>query len=173
MTEFILLGFLMERNMSGYDMKQHMSISTAHFVDSSFGSIYPALKQLTQKGYIEVNPIQENKKGKKIYSINEQGKAVFLKWLDTPIEVAKSSISPVLVKIFFYQYLPKDRVRALLEQLVADIQAHRKNLDELKIRLEGGETLEQKLDPYEKCTLDFGMDMYDFTIRWCKNYFHL
>jgi len=35
MTEYILLGFLMEKDMTGYDMKQHMSMSTSYFVDAS------------------------------------------------------------------------------------------------------------------------------------------
>lgn len=32
MTEFTILGFLMTNNMTGYDIKQKMSISTSNFM---------------------------------------------------------------------------------------------------------------------------------------------
>ncbi|WP_236880832.1 PadR family transcriptional regulator [Clostridioides difficile] len=49
MLEYIILGFLMEKELSGYDLKQIMSESTSYFFDASFGSIYPALKRLETK----------------------------------------------------------------------------------------------------------------------------
>ncbi|HGM3220142.1 PadR family transcriptional regulator [Clostridioides difficile] len=42
----------MEKELSGYDLKQKMSTSTSYFFDASFGSIYLALKRLEEKDYI-------------------------------------------------------------------------------------------------------------------------
>ncbi|WP_088185748.1 PadR family transcriptional regulator [Desulfosporosinus sp. FKA] len=61
MTEYILLGFLMQNSMTGYDIKQHMSMSTSYFIDASFGSIYPALKRLEQKGFILIFDVHIDK----------------------------------------------------------------------------------------------------------------
>lgn len=165
MTEFILLGFLMEKNMTGYDMKQHMSFSTSYFMDASFGSIYPALKRLTEKGYIEVMEVSEGGKLKKIYSICESGKNEFLKWLDKPIDSSKSSVSSALVKIFFYRYLSAERIPELLGQYIQDIKKYKFDLLNLK------DKIDNKLDKYERSTMCFGLDYYDFIIQWYENYF--
>ena len=108
MTEYILLGFLMERNMTGYDMKQYMSKSTSYFMDASFGSIYPSLKRLVQKNLICLEEIVENGKLKKVYYITEQGRKEFMTWLRSPIEISKTSAASALSKIFFFDNLSND-----------------------------------------------------------------
>ena len=164
MIEYILLGFLMERDMTGYDMKQHMSISTSYFVDASFGSIYPALKRLEKKGFVEVKESIENGKLKKIYAMNELGKAEFLKWLASPILISRTDSSSPLAKIFFFRYLPREQALALTEQCILDLGNYKKSLLELKGRVE------EKADPFQLCTLDYGLDSYDFAIHWCKEH---
>lgn len=165
MIEYILLGFLMERNMTGYDMKHYMSISTSYFIDASFGSIYPALKRLVQKGLIEGRESAQGGKLKKTYFICESGKAEFLKWLDSPIEPSKTSVSSTLAKVFFYRYLPTDRVQELITQYIQEMEKYKTDLLNLKGEIDG------HLDEYERSTLDFGLDFYDFAIRWYENHF--
>lgn len=164
MTEYILLGFLMERNMTGYDMKQHMSISTSYFVDASFGSIYPALKRLEKKEFVEVKESIENGKLKKIYAINEKGKQEFLKWLASPILMSRTDSSAPLAKIFFFRYLPREQALALTKQCIQDLENYKKSLLELRSRIEG------KADAFELCTLDYGLESYDFAIHWCEEH---
>jgi DNA-binding PadR family transcriptional regulator len=165
MTEYILLGFLMEKDMTGYDMKQHMSFSTSHFVDASYGSIYPSLKRLEQKGLVAAKESVENRKLKKIYSINEQGKAVFLEWLNSPIEPSKSNLSSAMVKIFFFYYLPSEKVDSLIHQYICDIENYKNSLLKLK------NNIGNQMNPFELSTLDFGLDYYDFIIHWYTSCF--
>ncbi|TQW48753.1 helix-turn-helix transcriptional regulator [Clostridioides difficile] len=91
MLEYIILGFLMEKELSGYDLKQIMSESTSYFFDASFGSIYPALKRLETKGYIHYHEVIDGNKLKKLYSITNTGKEVFLEWLKKPINFSKTN----------------------------------------------------------------------------------
>lgn len=165
MTEYILLGFLMQREMTGYDMKQHMSYSTSYFVDASFGSIYPSLKRLEQKGFVEVKESVENGKLKKTYSVNEQGRAAFLKWLASPIAPSKSDPSSALVKIFFFRHLSGEQVDSFIEQYICDIENYKSDLLKLKKKIA------DKMDSFELCTLDFGLDYYDFILHWYRNRF--
>jgi DNA-binding PadR family transcriptional regulator len=44
MLEYIILGYLLIGEMSGYDLKRWMSYCTSNFFDASFGSIYPRSK---------------------------------------------------------------------------------------------------------------------------------
>lgn len=45
MLIYVILGFLCEKDMTGYEIKQKMTLSTSNFIDASFGSIYPMLKK--------------------------------------------------------------------------------------------------------------------------------
>jgi len=164
LIEFIILGFLTKANMTGYDIKQCMGISTSNFIDASFGSIYPALKRLEQKNLIHSKELIERGKIKKVYSITEQGKEEFLKWLTSPIEASKTNVSSALCKIFFYDYLPNETVTNLLNQYIEDIAEFKNNLLHVK------EVVGQKASTFELCTLNAGLDYYDFIINWYKNY---
>jgi len=164
MFEFIILGFLMSKNMTGYDIKQKMSVSTSNFIDASFGSIYPALKRLEQKALICSEEVVTNGKLKKVYFITQQGKDEFLRWLSAPIEASKTSITSALSKIFFYNHLSNESAQILLHSYIADLTTFKSNL--LKVK----ETIAQRGNTFELCTLLFGLDFYDFAINWYQNY---
>lgn len=164
MMEHILLGFLMGSNMTGYDIKQRMIYSTAYFVDASYGTIYPTLKKLVKKGLIELEEVIDNGKLKKVYSINEQGISELKKWLNEPIEASRVSISSVLAKIFFFQYLPKERVVIIMEQYLKDIEVYKTELMNLQ------KIVEKEANTFEMVTLDFGLDYYNFIIKWYEKY---
>ena len=48
----IILGFLMDNSMTGYELKKAFSISFSFFSGISYGSIYPALKKMEGEGLI-------------------------------------------------------------------------------------------------------------------------
>lgn len=164
MTEYIILGFLMNRSMTGYDIKQMMNISTSNFMEGSFGSIYPALKKLEQKGLIFSEEITSKGKLKKVYTIKEQGKEEFIKWVGSPIEASKTSITSALSKIFFFRSLPEPQAAELINQYIKNVKSYKSNLLEVK------EKVCRVADTYEVSTLEFGIDFYDFIINWYENY---
>ncbi|MBW9152910.1 PadR family transcriptional regulator [Clostridium estertheticum] len=164
MTKFIILGFLMTENMTGYDIKQKMSISTSNFMDASFGSIYPSLKRLEQKKLICFDEIVENGKLKKVYYIAEQGKEEFMTWLRAPIETSKTSAASALSKIFFFDNLSNEEITNSINTYIEAITILKNNL--LKIK----KLLNNHDNNFEICTLNFGLDFYEFSIAWYKNY---
>jgi len=161
MLDYIILGFLMGREMSGYDIKQYMSISTSNFIDASFGSIYPALKKLEEKGKIISNEIIDNGKYKKIYKITDIGTEFFLDWLNKPIEVEKAKQTH-LAKIFFYRFLPVEKV----EELLVDF------IERYTLLITEIEDVERKVkdyaDNFHMSTLYFGKSHYKLVINWCE-----
>ncbi|MGE5704103.1 MAG: PadR family transcriptional regulator, partial [Clostridia bacterium] len=97
----IILGFLNDGEMSGYDIKQSFSNSIGFFYDASFGAIYPALRKLEEEGLVTKREIiQSGKPNKILYNITTEGQAVFQKEMMTPIQqpVVRSDM---LVKLFF------------------------------------------------------------------------
>ena len=75
MIEYILLGILTYGDMTGYDLKKFMAGSTANFYEASFGSIYPALKRMEQKGWVQVQEATVGGKVKKFYGLQELGRS--------------------------------------------------------------------------------------------------
>lgn len=166
MLEYIILGFLMRHEASGYDLKQWISCSTAYFYDASFGSIYPALKRLEQKDMITCHEVIDGSKYKKIYQINESGKIAFIKWLEEPI-IFKKSRHDHLVKIFFYNMLPKEKALMNLKDFLKEVEPVLNELTNQK------DEAEKKCDvskfTFQYSTMEYGVNFYQFVIDWCNN----
>jgi DNA-binding PadR family transcriptional regulator len=104
MLEDVMLGLLMTRTLNGYQMKQMMDISTSNFMGASYGSIYPALRRLEEKGFIAGREEVANGKYTKEFSLTETGRERFLRWLRIPANLAGGSHEH-LEKLFFCDYL--------------------------------------------------------------------
>lgn len=166
MLEYIILGYLMNGEMSGYDLKRWMSYCTSNFFDASYGSIYPALKRLEEKGFINFRETIEGGKLKKLYSINEIGKVYFLHWLEAPIVFAKTK-QDHLVKIFFYDQLPKETAISNLKNLIKQVEPVLKYLENHKCDIEAKYDTNRYF--FQFSTIDYGIGYYRFVIDWCND----
>lgn len=162
MLEYIILGFLMRREMSGYDLKLYMAKSTSNFFDASFGSIYPALKRLETKGQISSREVVDCGKYKKLYSITDTGEICFRNWLEQPIEFAKTRLDH-LVKVFFLGFLPKERAMQELQSLISEVESVLRNLKESQSKIKA------KTDMFQYSTLIYGIHYYQFIINWSND----
>ncbi len=162
MLEFILLGFLKYKEMSGYQLKQCMAESTSNFFDASFGSIYPALKKLEEQGAITVRNVVESGKFKKLYTITEAGEKRFEKWLKGPVDFSK--IRPDhLVKLFFYSFLPEETAARNIRTFIGEVRSVLFDLEEQE------KCVRQTADRFQYSTLLFGIEYYSFIIRWSED----
>lgn len=167
MLEFIILGLLMSGRLSGYDMKKTMDSSVGLFYSASFGSLYPALKRMTDKGLIIVIEVESSSKNKKLYELQPSGKDAFLNWLAEPLELSRNEL---LSKLFFYDHLP------------ADIRVQRLNEYEYKIANEIGRLraveqivkgqIAQIPNPqdyfYRVSVLSYGLSYFEMVQQWIK-----
>lgn len=161
MLEYIILGLLMNGELSGYDLKQYMAHSTSNFFDASFGSIYPALKRLEGKGLIFSREIVEGGKYKKVYELSKAGKEDFMRWMDGPIDFSRTRPDH-LVKVFFLGVLPRDKARSKLQALLAEVEPVLTGLGSHR------ERIRQKSDIFQFSTLEFGIGYYQYILNWCR-----
>jgi DNA-binding PadR family transcriptional regulator len=98
---------------------------------ASLRRIYPTLKQLTEDDLVtfQVEP-QEGKPDRKVYSVTDEGEAVFLDWLRTPPE-ADCPFPELFSRSFFWGMLDKE---TLLAQISAPIDTLQRRLDWLQGR---------------------------------------
>ncbi len=165
MLEYIILGLLMQKEISGYYLKQWMAECTSYFFDASFGSIYPALKRMEQKGYVIYRESVEDGKFKKLYSISDLGKDYFLRWLEQPIKFEKANHN-YLVNIYFYKYLPIDVALKNLKEFVTVLEQNLNQLNKQKISAENNYSLKHN---FVYSTLICGIHYFQAIITWCND----
>jgi DNA-binding PadR family transcriptional regulator len=72
----LCLGVLSTREASGYEIKKEIEEGLfSHFIEASFGSIYPALMQLAGEGLVTVRAEEQTgRPDKKVYAITVAGR---------------------------------------------------------------------------------------------------
>lgn len=77
----LCLGVLTVGEASGYEIKKEIEEGHfSHFIDASYGSIYPALIQLHAEGLVTVRAEEQTgKPDKKVYAITELGRRALAK----------------------------------------------------------------------------------------------
>lgn len=155
-VQSILLGFLMNGSHTGYELKQSFSISFSFFSGLSYGSIYPALRRMEQQALVTmVKERQAHAPDRKIYTITEKGRKVFLDALRAPV-APHSSKSPFLMRLFFFEALPpEDRLDMV-----------RNHLDAVRQQYQALEAVQPQV---EKQANRFQYQCFEFGLRFYKD----
>jgi DNA-binding PadR family transcriptional regulator len=165
MLKFIIEGLLMQNDMSGYDINLHMQ--DAQLFKAGFGNIYPTLKKLETAGSIGSREIVETGRYKKIYTITEKGKKEFLAWLEQPMEIKKSN-DDYLIKMYFYQYLPQEKVKALISEFIGNLHALIRRLEVFESVVKNKFNIKNFY--FQTATLHFGIDQLRFLKDWYQKF---
>lgn len=164
MLEPIILGLLMDGKMSGYDLKKTMDSSVGLFYSASFGSLYPALKRLTNKGQLAVIELDDSK-NKKLYELLPAGRKAFLEWLEEPLELSRSEL---LSKIFFYDHLSEEIRIMRLQEIQFKLANEIGRLETVRqIVSKEIEQLEEPQNYYFRVSvLQYGLNYYVMVQQW-------
>ena len=115
----LCLGVLTERDLTGYEIKQHFEEAFSHFFVAGYGSIYPALAELTRRGLVNCTSVlQEKRPDKKVYSLTAEGRAALIEELmaTPPRHKVRSEF---LVLMVFAHLLPPAKVADIAEDMIA------------------------------------------------------
>ncbi len=105
-VKFPILGFLMEAEATGYDLKQRFQDPVGFFYRVSDGSIYPALKKLARDGLVRLRIERHGRRPRKVYAITPRGRAHFGRMLREPAQPL-FVFDEAQVKIYFAAAQPK------------------------------------------------------------------
>jgi len=105
-VKFPILGFLMEAEATGYDLKQRFQDPVGFFYRISDGSIYPALKKLAGDGLVKLRTERRGRRARKVYAITPRGRAHFIKMLREPAQPL-FVFDESQVKIYFAEREPE------------------------------------------------------------------
>ena len=129
----ICLGILTRGDATGYEIKKLFDDDGyQHFVEASFGSIYPALNRLTEEGLVLVREEAQTKRpDRKVYSITQKGRNTFVASLLKPLTEDRHR-SPFVFAMLFADLLPIERVTAMLDTYENQIETKFAQLNEPK-----------------------------------------
>ena len=171
MQDKIILGLLLLKDMTAYDVKKAIEKSTAFFYNASMGSIHPALKKLDAAKNISAENQLENGRAKKLYRITDSGRAVFSSWLEQGISMPKFK-DETLVKVFFQGHLTAAQQKQNLLEYIAEIDQQIKVLELIQQQ-------SQQVDVpanmeshavFQLATLDYGLQYCRFTRNWYQDF---
>jgi PadR family transcriptional regulator AphA len=127
----ICLGILTRGDATGYEIKKLFEDDGyQHFVEASFGSIYPALNRLTDEGYVSVrSEAQEKRPDRKVYSITQTGRSQFVASLLKPLPEDRHR-SPFVFAMLFADLLPQSRVSGMVDTYISQVEQKLAHLNE-------------------------------------------
>ncbi len=137
-VDLILLGALMEKPRNAYEMKKVMEFRNIKaWVKISTPSIYKNLIALNKKGYLDGETVKEGEMPEKtIYSINEKGRAYFVRLME------KYSEEPGAIYIDFMAFVVNlqkvepekgvEMIKSLRKELAKRMDYIQSNIEEKK-----------------------------------------
>ncbi|MCP3940716.1 MAG: PadR family transcriptional regulator [Desulfobacteraceae bacterium] len=154
-TKTFILGLLMTNSMTGYDIKKTFSMSFSFFSGLSYGSIYPALKKMETDKAITMNiQVQENAPNKKVYTITDKGREIFIESLKKPV-VEDKMRSSFLSKLFFFSEIGQvDRI-VLAKQYQEIIDAKEEDLKAVNY------AARKTGDAFQQINYEFGLRFFN------------
>jgi len=161
-TRILCLGVLNRGPASGYEIRKAFEEGPfAHFQDASFGSIYPALRRLSEEGHIRTaEPDPEGRPEKKVYRITQSGREA----LYDAVSAAPGDDrirSDFLFVLFFGHLLPPAHLDRLVDQRIAEYRACLADMREM-----------QAQTPAEGFVLGFGVTLYEAAARYLEEHRH-
>lgn len=120
----LCLGALTFGDASGYDLKKFFETTFSQFCSASYGSIYPALAELTAEGLVSCHQdCQAGKPDRKLYHLTVVGRKAFLHALQaaSPVHRVKSDF---LLALYFAHLLPPAHLQSLIDSRIAELDRH-------------------------------------------------
>jgi PadR family transcriptional regulator, regulatory protein AphA len=129
----LCLGYLSLHDATGYEMKKDFEEGLfCHFMEASYGSIYPALNQLAAEGLVTVREEEQSgKPDKKIYAITSTGTAALAKALSVVPARDKYKSEFLFIMLLQHHISPEHRITAI-EKQIADAKSDLLNIAECR-----------------------------------------
>jgi DNA-binding PadR family transcriptional regulator len=129
----LCLGILSSREASGYEIKKAVEEGMfSHFIDASFGSIYPALTQLAAEGLLTVREEEQTgRPDKKVYAITSEGRKALARAIS--VSPAKDKYkSEFLFQMLLQQFISPAIMLAAIDKQLGDLAADLQRIGECR-----------------------------------------
>ncbi len=164
--EFAILGLLQDAPMHGYELRKRLNAVMGTFRAISYGSLYPALKDLLDRGLIAEAgaadasaPVLTGRRAKIVYELTADGKDRFAEFVSRTGPEAWEDEAFGVHMAFFASTPTEVRVR-ILEGRRSRMEERRANLASSIARNR------ERLDSYTAALQRHGLDGVEREVRW-------
>ena len=132
--QYAILGFLSRSSITGYQLGKIFDKRVNFAWAASLSQIYRELGTLEKNGWI-VSKMekQDDRPDKKIYTITDRGKTVFLNWLKNyPESIFAEKRDEFMLRVFFGSSMGKEELRNHLEIFIEERIKLKKEFETVK-----------------------------------------
>lgn len=166
----VILGLLMLRPQSLYELTKYFSAGVSLFYSASTGSIKRALDRLLAEGRIAVESA-DGPRGRKIYAITDDGREEFRRWMLEEISGSDAETG-TLSRVFFLGFLDaadRPQVAANIRERMESDLVRLERLEAQTARTEIPEGLED-VAQYQLATLQYGLTVHRTAMAWAEQH---
>ena len=162
----VILGLLSHEDLTGYQIKKRLDTALRFFWHASYGSIYPTLGALVQKGLAEKSAGKENGREKIIYTITEAGREHLKNWLSLPA-IKDELRYETLLKLFFCDEAGPELAIKHIENFESKTRKELAYLSSLVDDLENVAD-QDNAHLYYHLTAMLGIKVFTVYLDWCQ-----
>ena len=159
--KFPILGFLMEAEATGYDLRRRFLDPIGFFYRVSDGSIYPALKRLAREGLVTVRTERHGRRTRKVYAITVRGRERFVRMLREPAAPV-FVFDEMQVKVYFADHDPASALDHLAHA-ICDDREHAAWLKKVVARMR-----RERSSPFRRVVVELGQAVIEAKVRVLK-----
>ena len=166
--ENVVLGLLIIQSLTLYELNRAFKQGISMFYSASYGSLQIAIKNLLSKGMIVFEEKVENGRNKKIYSITEDGREAFFRWMFAEIPPNKLEVT-ALSKVYFLGLLQDfEQRRQVVLEILSKIELVQGELNDINEEISRYDipVSYQGILKYQLKTLDYGQKAHFFAKEW-------
>ncbi len=161
--KYVILGFLSETPLTGYDLKKKFSESEIFHWSGNNNQIYRTLVELHEAQLVTVEvQVQASKPSRKIYTITDTGLATLRRWLRSTPELPQFR-DALLLQLAWADQLDTDALSALLTAYEDELHAHVVLLREQMRR----DT--DPRQPLRNRIAEHWLSFYELELEWVRN----
>jgi len=158
-TAAALLGLLLDRPMTGWDLMAAAQERVGEFWSLTQSQVYRELATMAERGLVSAGP--PGPRDRKPYAVTAAGRSAFAEWLDGEPGADQVRI-PLLLTIAFAGHLPAGRLAEIVD---AQRAVHAERLERYRAaqRMLGAAS---GVDPARSATLEFGLRHEQAVLDW-------
>ncbi len=164
--QHVILGLLLVHGpLTLYAVQRQFTAGVSLFYSASFGSIQRALRQLVDRGLVDV--ASPGERGQKPYSITADGEREWREWMRHPI-TGSDAETTALAKVFFLGAVDTAERAAVLSTIreritadLAELDGTAEGIDRVDVPAEFADLLR-----FQRATLDYGIRAHRLALEW-------
>jgi len=165
--QFLILGLLIHRPLSAYELRKRFTAGISLFYSASLGSIQRALGMLDSRRWATKHVSGGPGRPKHLYAITDAGREAWREWMLSPI--TESDAEQVgLAKVYLLGDMPADDRAAVVALLRQRTTADLERLTALRVEIDATPIPERFRDvaQFRRATLDYGIRSQELMGRW-------